>query len=315
MKTKHILLLSLLVFISSSTFATELRFATYSLNKSAAKKSIIEGKKIFLDTFEAIGEFHEAGDELSSNLLPAEVATTNKTKGFYKDTYHTSENEFIRKSKLVLVDTPEEATTSIGGSYDIKFTDETKEMKWIDKSTKIPYFTKTTVRKAVVTCYVKVTYKESAPLLDTMLIEKTSWAHYANLPRQDEESLVNSAMSELAIKLRKKWAAKSYIKSTMTWFNFPKLKVKDEALLAEYKTIDLKDGWISEALPIYLKIYEQNPKNKKAILCIGYCYEILGNYEEALKFYQLGKADTACMMRIKKAQKLVKYMAEKGYLD
>ncbi len=91
-------------------------------------------------------------------------------------------------------------------------------------------------------------------------------------------------------------------------FSLEKVKVSDKALKEELKNAGdlLESRRITELGQLYKRVYESDP-SKEAAFCLGVCYELLGNYPMATKYYkQMPEFHT--IARMKKSLVLFDYL-------
>ncbi|NOR87117.1 MAG: hypothetical protein GQ527_05860 [Bacteroidales bacterium] len=299
---KHIIF-SAFIIIALSLNAQQSNYYSYTLKHTTPLKA-----KICYQGLKNIGE-------ISDTDIDAFIS--KKITDLANDTYTGSKkaksaNVWLIKPTLSLTDNESEADVVISGTYKVSKGTISEEKFMYETSSNytspIPYFDLQTTNKVEIEIIFNYLYKDKSTLIDTMLVSKEDMRKPRKKFKSIEE-LEESCQKSLKLALYKKF---DFIDRKATNYKLPKVKVKDKALKAEYKTAGdlLKSGDIMKLGSIYQRIYDTEP-SKEAAYCLGVCYELIGNFPKAQELYNQ-MPDFHTKVRIKNSRKLYDYLLEIG---
>lgn len=280
------ILFSLTVFSQATT-------AYQKYLKPEAKKGLFR-HTYFIKSFENKGEI--AAPEAEQKVLQFKKHTPSETKFWYQEPFY------------IQVENESEAQLVINASYKINATKtEEDRQEYRREMPYVVYFKKHTSSAEVIVNY---SYTDGSPeVVDTVKIEHVSkelpWKSYktpAEIEQYTNNSLANS-IEKGSIPMENKEVR----------IIFPKVKIKDKALKAEYADIQklLKNNKFIEAGQLCKRIY-QSKESPEASAAIGLCYELVGNYPKAEEYIKPLK-DFHMLSRIRKNMKLVDFAQSIGY--
>ncbi|MFA9388814.1 MAG: tetratricopeptide repeat protein [Prolixibacteraceae bacterium] len=236
--------------------------------------------KTFYQSLQNVGTIE---DNFPDSLVKNRVEYICKRPG----SYELESVEWFKTPLFNLVANRDEADMIIEGTYLIEKNIESEEIELAEDNNgvraPIVYFELNTTRQASVTVCLTITRNGMTTVYDTLKVEAVSVVKPGKIP---------ATMDELIEKCRNDLSSAVY--NYFTWydvekyfFNFPSVKVKDKALKEQYKMAkDLfKERKMMELGSLYKRIYQSSPSDE-AIQCLGMCYELVGNYPEALKLYK-----------------------------
>lgn len=253
--------------------------------------------KIFIDQFENKGTNSDVDFGQLVNDYFAE------TRGSY----------LSKETKLfVSVEDKKEADVVISGEYVYNNNSEVIEKPLMERSTayasQIPYYEIRVKNSADLNLVFHFHYKDGTSATDTVYYQEASETSEKKEVKSQAE-LEDNSISNVE---RRLYRYTNIIDYDRYWVKMPKVKIKDKELKSQYKEMSkyLKEKKVKELGAFYLKLYE-NKQSDELAQCIGICYELIGNFEKAEKYYE-GLNDFATNIRMKDNLELQNYIRELG---
>lgn len=232
---------------------------------------------------------------------------------------HTAQNEakpnanqLTRGHLFVAAAVAEEADCVLSGSYILSKSSEVEEKDFFETNSNltspIPYSEWRQINKAEVQVLLNFTYPDGTSNTDTVhrleIFENKKGKKYLS-----PDDLVQKCIDGFKYAYYYQF---NFIEYDKKWLEFPSVKVKDKALKEAYKNSRsmIKDHDVRALGEMFKRIYETDPSDEAAI-CLGLCYELLGNYPEAEKYYE-GRSDFHMKVRMKKNMELLHYLQQIG---
>jgi len=245
-----------------------------TLNEEKAQQSCFTSSRFYLKSFSRGGE---KALPLLEETVEKELISTDQSK---------ASNYWQYQPLVFPVGSEVEADYTISGTYYYDSGISTGESVYHEKTgaLRLPYFVTAKKHYANLDIIFTFVYKDGSPTRkDTISIHKES----VETPGKKYYDV-----SKLEAQLEEMIKAKlHYYTNLMDYkqiqINFPKVKIKDKAIKAEYQSIKdlLKDGEYEKAGKIVKKAYEANPTPELS-QALGICYELVGNYPMAEEYYK-----------------------------
>lgn len=302
MMNKKLTSMLLCLIVLGSTLAQSVQTTQLTLDIEKTKTSCFTKSKYYFKSFNRTGEkaLPALEESIEKNLISLSSAETNGgSYWMYKDwSYPVAEEA--------------EADFTLSGEYIYNSGVNVGETVYHEKagSVRLPYFVTAKEHKADIDVIFTFEYKDGSPSRKDTLsvhkksIEKPGKSYYSTekLEEQMERMIVAKVNSY-----------KEFIDGKKVQINFPKVKIKDKALKAEYESIKglLKDGDYQKAGSIVKKAYESNstPEISQAL---GICYELVGNYPKAAEYYK-ALPNFHINTRMKKNNAILDFATSIGY--
>ncbi len=282
--------------IAQSVSTTQLTLAPEKAATTCFTKS-----KYYFKSFSRVGEkaLPALEEAIEKNLVSTTAAKENNDYWMYKDWAYSVADE-------------SQADYTIFGEYNYNSGITIGEGLYSETQGKVrlPYFIRTKENRADLDVIFTFDYKDDSPRRkDTLSVHKKSmeipgkkFYHVEQLEAQLED-MMRAKVNDY----------KALINAKEVQINFPKVKIKDKSLKTEYATINklLKDGEYEKAGRIVKKVYEANntPELSQAL---GICYELVGNYPQATKYYK-ALPNFHIRVRMKKNMAMLKQAKAMGY--
>lgn len=299
MKTKHHILLLLLILVGSAAFSQQLPVFQIRLKQ----KNKLRGPLI------ALAEPKSKGNvEISdlNSLLKEKLA-------FCISDYPESYISWRQHALFSLTNNKNEANMVIEPVYTLNEYSGIHKKLLREKGSfaggSIPYFEYRKENSSELNLILNYKYKDGTASSDTIEISNVSELKPGK-PIKSVEELHNKTMESLNSNL-------SYIFNFLDfekiWYKFRPVKSKDKGLKEELKRAkDLaKNEKINELGTLYLKVYNADKSNTDAAFNVAMCYEIIGNYEKAASYYSVSP-DFHAKIRMKKNLELIEYLRSIG---
>lgn len=257
-------------------------------------------------------EFSNAGDktdlDLNNYIYEKILAKTQQKYGPTKKANNA--NVWLLEPLFSITNNKNEADVIISGTYSLKKEHTSEEKLQHETSsnfgTPIPYFEQKTTNKVQIQILFQYEYKDQSILLDTLTVSQINQKSPGKKFKTIKE-LEEKCFNDLNMAFYKKF---DLIKRKAHYYKLPKVKVKNKALKAEYKTASdlLENAEIIKLGKLYQRIYNTEP-SKEAAYCLGACYELIGNIPKAQEYYNQ-MPDFHTKTRIKNTRKLYDYLLE-----
>ncbi len=289
---KKVIILSMLcisiVYTNAQTFTVNKRF----LNEKAVERNIMRPTYYFSGIKNVGKTARPDAEEAAKNYF------TKK-----KESEIWFEQQFFNH-----VDNSAKADLVISGKY--SYTAVTKENRNENELNILE--TVTRFHKAHLQVILTYEYNDGSPtFIDTINIYRTITQEPGPACKNMTLQLAEDEIKDL-IKDCKYGYLTDVINKEEIWFNFPKIKIKDQNLKAEFAAAEqqLKDGRYKEAGEYFKKVHESvnTPESSQAL---GLCYELIGNYPKATEYFK-AKPDFHINTRMKKNMKLLEYAKSIG---
>ncbi len=268
-----------------------------SLDQEAIANSKFTSSKYYFKSFSRSGEkaFPELDKKIEEKLMhPAP-----------KETY------WMYKSWINPVVDEADADYTISGEYFYTSGTVVGETVYKEKTAvhPIPYFVTAKEHRADIDVIFTFKYKDGTVQKDTLSDHRKS-------VEKPGKSYYSTEKLELQLRdmiLAKVSGYKSLVDYKEVAINFPKIKIKNKALKAEYDGIKplLKEGEYTQAGAIVKKIYEAE-KTPELSQAVGICYELVGNYDKAAEYYK-AMPDFHIKVRMKNNIAVLDYAKSIGY--
>ena len=299
MKTKHHILLLLLILVGSAAVSQQLQITQIRLkHKNKIKGPLIafiepksEGNVEISDLISLLKEnlsfcisdypksniswrkqdlFSLAKNNIEANMVIEPVYTFNEYSGIHKKLFR-------------------ERRSFAGGS--------------------IPYFEYRKENSSELNLILNYKYKDGRTSSDTLKISNISELKPGK-PIKSIEYLHNKTLDDLDLMLYRTFNFFAYEK---VWYKVRKVKSKDKGLKEELKGANelAKNGKVNELGSLYLKVYNADKSNTDAAFNVAMCYEIIGNYEKSASYYSVSP-DFHAKIRMKKNLELIEYLRSIG---
>ena len=221
-------------------------------------------------------------------------------------------NQLASGQLFVAAASAEEADCVIDGSYTLSKSAEVEEKEFIESNNNlespIPYSEWRQINKAEVLVLLSFAYPDGNSNTDTIhqleLFENKKGKKYLS-----PDDLAQKCIEGFKYAYYYQF---NFINYDKKWLDFPSVKVKDKTLKEAYKNSRslIKEHDIRALGDMFKRIYETDPSDEAAI-CLGLCYELLGNYPEAAKYYE-GRTDFHMKVRMKSNMELLHYLQQIG---
>jgi len=280
--------------------AQQAEYYFYTLSNKTPLKA-----KIMLRELKNTGE----ESEIDINTIFAEKVKEIAQYTYTGNSKTHSANVWLMKPILSFTNNIDEADVVISGNYQLKKSSFSQEKLMYESSTKystpIPYYEAQTTNKVEMTLEINYQYKQSS-FQDTIRICK----EVKRKPKKKFKSLIQLQNECLKTLDKELYSKLSFIERNKHFYKFPKLKIKNKALKDEFKnaTTLLETGEVLKLGNLYQRIYNDKP-SKEAALCLGICYELIGNYPKASEYYKQNP-DFHTKVRMKNSMKLYDYLLQ-----
>ena len=302
MKNRVIITVLLSILGIGQSIGQSVNTTQLTLDQEKAANTCFSKSKYYFKSFNRIGE--KALPTLEETIEQKLVSTTNAEE---------NNNYWMYKDWAYSVADESQADYTISGEYDYNSGITIGESLYFETLGKIrlPYFISTKENRADLELIFTFDYKDDSPnRKDTLCVHKKSISIPGNKFYRVEQL---EAQLEGAIRTKIN-NYKELINGKEVQINFPKVKIKDKGLKAEYATINklLKDGEYEKAGSIVKKVYEAN-KTPELSQALGICYELVGNYPQATEYYK-ALPDFHIRARMKKNMALLEQATAMGYV-
>ena len=210
------------------------------------------------------------------------------------------------------VESPDKASVVVSGSYHIVQESDAEVFQFNETNTAIsnpiPYFEVRPKNRVSAEVILQYKYADGTLVSDTLHFHEMS-ERKKNMKLKTMEKLLAECQNALEYDFRKLFFFADYETAK---FSLEKVKVSDKGLKEELKSAGdlLKGRRIADLGNLYKRIYENEP-SKEAAFCLGVCYELVGNYPMAAKYYkQMPEFHT--IARMKKSLLLFDYLQSIG---
>lgn len=207
---------------------------------------------------------------------------------------------------------PDKADVVVSGSYNIEKESDAEVFRFYETNTAIsnpiPYFEVRPKNRVSAEVILQYKYADGTLVSDTLRFHEIS-ERKKNTKLKSMEKLLAECQKALEYDFRKLFLFADYETAK---FSLEKVKVSDKGLKEELKSAGdlLKGRRIADLGNLYKRIYENEP-SKEAAFCLGICYELVGNYPMAAKYYkQMPEFHT--IARMKKSLILFDYLQSIG---
>jgi len=275
MTRKTIILLLFSLFSLGGILAQNVRTNQLTLDQNKVENSCFTKSKYYFKSFNRIGDkpLPSLETAIEKALVTVKEADEKSRYWMYQDWVYSVKDEA-------------DADYTITAEYDYNSGIIIGETVYKEKqgNIRLPYFVTAKEHRADLDIYFTFNYKDGTPSRkDTISVHKKSvekpGASYYSVEKLEKqlEGMMKAKVAHY----------KEFINSSEIQINFPKVKIKDKALKTEYASINslLKEGEYEKAGSIVKKAYEANPTPELS-QALGICYEIVGNYPKAAKYYE-----------------------------
>ncbi|MDA3942652.1 MAG: hypothetical protein PF694_03810 [Bacteroidetes bacterium] len=300
MYKKIIPIFSLLVLLSGILFAQKEEFSVYSLKNP----TLLKGSSIYFEPLENRGtkDFVDVNgrlQELFTKRTQAPVDNPNLNQLIYGGLFQAAPD-------------PLSADVIVSGYYTAESVSAHDEVAFVESGTHIgspiPYFEWRITNRASLDVALSFTYPDGTVAFDSVSIRLESEQKPGKKPKPLKELEENSAKAFQ----NAYYYQFNFIEFDNRWIDFPSVKVKDKQLKDDYKQARswIKDHELVKLGQLFKRIYEAEGRDEAAV-CLGLCYELLGNYPAAAELFE-GRSDFHIKARLKKELELYHYLQEIG---
>lgn len=305
---KHILLILSILIATISLKAQDIVVPALQLTQKCNIGPKIFIKKIGADPLFDIEKF------IAKSIKQSPIKRNKKSQALVNRQIKMP-NHWINQSFFQIVDSENEADVILTAkTVDFNNKKEVTE-KWfredkMENRHSLPF--KEIVNKQTITgdYIITLSYKSNETISDTIHLNVSKRQNIQKKPI-NSRSIKSRAQSQISQELNKLLTWK-FLVSKPTRIIFPKVKIKDKVLKAEYKTLSkkIKEGKIEEVANFYRKVLDLKP-TPEAHYCLGICYEVVGDYDNAMKEYK-HKFDFHTKIRMKKQLEVYNHLKELG---
>jgi hypothetical protein len=289
-----------LILFSGILFAQKEEFTVYSLKNH----TLLKGPSNYFEPLENKGtkDFVEVNGRLQEL----------HSKRIQVPTENPNWNQLIYGGLFEAAPDPNSADVTVSGYYTAESAGMRDEVAFVESGTHIgspiPYFEWRITNRASLDVVLSFNYSDGSTAFDSISIVKES---------EQKPGAKLKPLRELEASCAKAFQNSFYyqfnfIDSEKRWIEFPGIKVKDKQLKGDYKQAKswIKDHELIKLGQLFKRIYEAEGEDEAAV-CLGLCYELLGNYPAAEQLFE-GRSDFHIKARLKKELELYHYLQEIG---
>ncbi len=300
MLKKIIPIFSLFVLFSGILFAQKEQFTVYSLKNN----TLLRGPSIYFVPLENKGtkDFVDVNGRLQQLFARRTQEPSDQP----------NRNQLVFGGLFQAATDPHTADVIVSGHYIAQSGSERDERAFVESGTHIgspiPYFEWRITNRATLDVVLSFTYPDGNVAYDSIRIVEESEQRAGRKPssvKNLEESCAKTFQNAYYYQF-------NFIESEKRWIDFPRVRVKDRQLKEEYKQVNswLKGNELVKLGQLYKKIYDAEGSDEAAV-CLGLCYELLGNYPAAEQLLE-GRSDFHIKARLRKELQLYHYLREIG---
>ncbi len=303
---KHLIALTFTMLLLVNGFAQEGYFYQFK-QKSETK---IRGKKIYFKPLQNTGK--ELQMDINA-LIEENLNVCYSTYSGIEKKKIQNHISWTREPMFEKLTSESGADVVVSGTYYIKTDVAIEEKLLYERQSNVggalPYYEIRQTNMAEIQVIITYTYSDKSSDTDTIFVS----ADYERKPDTKYKSvddLLKSCESKLKTEL---YHTFYFYEIEHVYYKFLKVKTSDKALKEEIKLASdlLANGEIKKLGSIYLRIYNADNSNKEAAFCLAMCYELLGNYPQAEKYYAI-MPDFHVKVRMKENMKLYNYLISIG---
>jgi len=278
----------LLILFSGILLAQKEEFTVYALKNA----TLLKGPSVYFEPLENKGtnDFVDVNESLL-DLFNKRTKTPDE---------YTNRNQLVYGGLFQAATDPLSADVILSGYFTAESFSTRDEVAFVESGTPIgspiPYFEWRVTNKASLDVVLSFTYPDGTVAYDSVRILKESEQKPGKKlkPLKElEESCAKAYQNAYYYQF-------NFIESEKRWIDFPKVKVKDKQLKDDYKQAKswMKDHELVKLGQLFKRIYEAEGSDEAAV-CLGLCYELMGNYPAAAKLFE-GRSDFHIKARLKR---------------
>jgi hypothetical protein len=300
MYKKIIPIFSLLVLLSGILFAQKEEFTVFSLKNT----TLLRGPSIYFKPLENRGakDFVDVNGRLQERFEKRTEPPADNPNW----------NQLIYGGLFQAAPDPLSANVVVSGYYTAESVSARDEVAFVESGTHIgspiPYFEWRITNRASLDVVLSFTYQDGNVAFDSISIVKES-EQKAGKKTKPLKELEESCAESFQYAFNNQF---NFIDFNNRWIEFPSVKVKDKQLKDEYKQARswMKNNEKVKLGQLFKRIYEAEGRDEAAV-CLGLCYELMGNYPAAEQLFE-GRSDFHIKARLKKELELFRYLQEIG---
>lgn len=231
---------------------------------------------------------------------------------FFKPISEHNTNVWSRESWFEQTNNQSEAIVTISGSYKIEANTVVEQYQFYEThaalANPLPYFEVRPKNKVEAEVIISYQYTDKSMDYDTIRYSEES-ERKAGRKMKNLASMIESCDGSLKRDIRGLFHWVDYVEAK---YELQKVKISDKDLKEEFKTASdlFKNKEVMKLGDLCKRVYEDSP-SKEAAFNLGVCYEWVGNYPQATKYYKQ-MPDFHTIARMKKCLIFFDYIHELG---